>query len=345
MGDGNTTAPPFPSPSLPLELQANKREKRSTKKSFSSNFLFDGVPRIQRRCRRRRRREETPLSRAAASCAFFAREKAFACAPTRRREDSTPPRRPNAAAKTQRRREDPTPPRKPNAAAKTQHRRRREETPLPRGAACASTRRRELRILRIRPPRTLSERRRQGGTSVNFILLDFDRRSWTQVKEPLRKLFRSRDASRMTTRKFAEWVESKHDLDDVETILRAFDRKYKQLLLRERARVFDKTECLMRTLPADRHAEIAKELRDGENFVTDWEGVTTVIREVARRDRLLRRVEDVALNSPLPLESVERGSPAEPHNPPPRARPRSVDLSEARATRRVGLGHRAVKDE
>ncbi|KAG5455801.1 MAG: hypothetical protein BJ554DRAFT_4658, partial [Olpidium bornovanus] len=81
-------------------------------------------------------------------------------------------------------------------------------------------------------------------------------------------------------KQFEEWVESKHDMDNVETILRAFVRMYKQL----------DPKYLMRPLPPDRRAEIAKELQDGEYFVTDWEHVTTVIREVAHRDQLLCRM-------------------------------------------------------
>lgn len=118
--------------------------------------------------------------------------------------------------------------------------------------------------------------------------------TWDETKECLREAFRARDETRMTAKRFAEWVRrEKKDSVDPETILREFDREFEQLDKREQAHFFDKTEWLIRALPASLRKEATRRLRNGEDLTADWDRVEEVMHDLSQRDRVLRRVEEL----------------------------------------------------
>ncbi|KAG5461592.1 MAG: hypothetical protein BJ554DRAFT_6193, partial [Olpidium bornovanus] len=80
--------------------------------------------------------------------------------------------------------------------------------------------------------------------------------------------FRARDDTCVTAKRFAEWVRrEKKDSVGPETILSEFDRGFKQLDKREQVHFFDKTEWLIRVLPASLRKEATRRLRNGKGAI------------------------------------------------------------------------------
>lgn len=95
-------------------------------------------------------------------------------------------------------------------------------------------------------------------------------------------MFRAQDETRMTARKFAEWIEdNRKETTDPEVVLREFNRAYGQLDREEQTRFFDKMEWAIRALPPPFRAEAARKLRIGEDFMTDWDRVTQVLQDLS----------------------------------------------------------------